>query len=92
MSSSNINKDKLVEIMAHNLSVLRMKLNLSQENLAEIIGVTRQTISAIENEQRSMTWPVFMALVLVFLKNKETKRLMVLFGIYTKELDEYITF
>lgn len=92
MSSSNINKDKLVEIMAHNLSVLRMKLNLSQENLAEIIGVTRQTISAIENEQRSMTWPVFMSLVLVFLKNKETKRLMVLFGIYTKELDEYITF
>ncbi len=92
MSSSNINKDKLVEIMAHNLSVLRMKLNLSQENLAEIIGVTRQTISAIENEQRSMTWPVFMALVLVFLKNKETKRLMVLFRIYTKELDEYITF
>ena len=92
MSSSNINKDKLVEIMAHNLSVLRMKLNLSQENLAEIIGVTRQTISAIENEQRAMTWPVFMALVLVFLKNKETKRLMVLFGIYTKELDEYITF
>ena len=92
MSSSNINKDKLVEIMAYNLSVLRMKLNLSQENLAEIIGVTRQTISAIENEQRSMTWPVFMALVLVFLKNKETKRLMVLFGIYTKELDEYITF
>ena len=73
MSSSNINKDKLVEIMAHNLSVLRMKLNLSQENLAEIIGVTRQTISAIENEQRSMTWPVFMALVLVFLKNKGTK-------------------
>ena len=69
-----------------------MKLNLSQENLAEIIGVTRQTISAIENEQRSMTWPVFMALVLVFLKNKETKRLMVLFRIYTKELDEYITF
>lgn len=92
VSSSNINKDKLVEIMAHNLSVLRMKLNLSQENLAEIIGVTRQTISAIENEQRSMTWPVFMSLVLVFLKNKETKRLMVLFGIYTKELDEYITF
>lgn len=92
VSSSNINKDKLVEIMAHNLSVLRMKLNLSQENLAEIIGVTRQTISAIENEQRSMTWPVFMALVLVFLKNKETKRLMVLFRIYTKELDEYITF
>ena len=92
MSSSNINKDKLVEIMAYNLSVLRMKLNLSQENLAEIIGVTRQTISAIENEQRSMTWPVFMALVLVFLKNKETKRLMVVFGIYTKELDEYITF
>lgn len=92
MRSSNVNKDELVKMMAQNLSVLRAKLNLSQEDLADVLGVTRQTISAIENGQRNMSWTVFLSLVLIFLKNRETKRLMVLLGIYTKELNSLITF
>lgn len=92
MRSSNVNKDELVKMMAQNLSVLRVKLNLSQEDLADVLGVTRQTISAIENGQRNMSWTVFLSLVLIFLKNRETKRLMVLLGIYTKELNSLITF
>lgn len=78
--------------MSENLSVLRAKINLSQEELADVLGVTRQTISAIENEQRNMSWPIFLSLILIFLKNKETKRLIVLLGIYTKELSDFITF
>lgn len=92
MSSSNVNRDELVKMMAQNLSVLRAKLNLSQEDLADVLGITRQTISAIENGQRNMSWAVFLSLVLIFLKNRETKRLMVLLGIYTKELNSLITF
>ena len=80
-----------MKLMAANLSVLRAKLVLSQEGLAELIGVTRQTVSAIENEQRNMSWQIFLSLVLIFLKNKETKRMMVLLGIYTKELDNMLT-
>ena len=38
--------------MADNLPVLRAKLGLSQEGLAGIIGITRQTISSIENKSR----------------------------------------
>lgn len=78
--------------MSENLSVLRAKINLSQEELADVLGVTRQTISAVENEQRNMSWPIFLSLILIFLKNKETKRLIVLLGIYTKELSDFITF
>ena len=92
MRLSNVNRDELVKMMAQNLSVLRAKLNLSQEDLADVLGVTRQTISAIENGQRNMNWTVFLSLVLIFLKNRETKRLMVLLGIYTKELNSLITF
>lgn len=91
MSVSNINRDELVVAMSSNLSVLRLKLNLSQEDLAEILGITRQTISAIESGQRQMTWLTFLSLILIFLKNKETKRLMILLGIYTKDLDDYLT-
>lgn len=92
MSVSTINRTELVNNMSSNLSVLRLKLSLSQEDLAEVLGVTRQTISAIENGQRQMTWQTFLSLVLVFLKNKETKRLMILLGVYTKDLDNYLTF
>lgn len=92
MSISTINRDELIKLMSENLSVLRAKLNLSQEDLADVLGVTRQTISAIENEQRNMSWSIFLSLILIFLKNKETKRLMILLGIYTKELSDFITF
>lgn len=89
---TKIDKSKYIKLMSENLSVLRAKLNLSQEDLSEALGVTRQTISAIENEQRNMSWPLFLSLILIFLKNKETKRLLILLGIYTKELSEFITF
>lgn len=92
MSISNINRNELIKLMSENLSVLRAKLSLSQEDLADVLGVTRQTISAIENEQRNMSWSIFLSLILIFLKNKETKRLMILLGIYTKELSDFITF
>jgi putative transcriptional regulator len=37
------------EILKNNLKVLRAKHNLSQEELAEKVGVTRVTINNIEN-------------------------------------------
>ncbi len=92
MSINKIDQEKYIKLMSENLSVLRAKINLSQEELADVLGVTRQTISAVENEQRNMSWPIFLSLILIFLKNKETKRLIVLLGIYTKELSDFITF
>ena len=42
-------KNALMKTMAENLPILRSKLNLSQEELAILLGVTRQTISSFEN-------------------------------------------
>lgn len=39
------------ERLRNRLRVARAELRLSQEQLAELAGVTRQTISSIENEQ-----------------------------------------
>jgi putative transcriptional regulator len=39
------------EKLANRLKVARAEKNLSQEELARLAGVTRQTISSIENEQ-----------------------------------------
>lgn len=83
-------KQVLMKTMAENLSILRFKLNLSQEDLAHILGVTRQTISSFENGQREMTWSVFLALVLIFFRNEPTKRLLVALNIYTPELNDFL--
>lgn len=38
-------------ILKNRLKVARAELNLSQEELADLVGVTRQTISSIETGQ-----------------------------------------
>lgn len=88
---NNIDRSKLISLMSNNLQILRLKVNISQEDLAEMLGVTRQTISALETGQRKMTWTIYLALVLIFLKNKDTKHLMVALGIYTRQLNEYLS-
>ena len=83
-------KNALMKAMADNLPILRSKLNLSQEELAVLLGVTRQTISSFESNQRKMTWSVFLALILIFFRNEPTKRLLVALNIYTPELNRFL--
>lgn len=78
--------------MAENLPVLRAKLGLSQEKIAGIIGITRQTVSSIENKSREMSWQTFLALLFLFSKNSETQMLMKAMGIYDEKLEAYFTF
>ena len=81
----------LMKKFAENLPVFRSKIAISQDELAAKLGITRQTICAIENGQRTMTWSLFLALVLIFFRNQSTKRLLVALEIYTPELDDFLT-
>ena len=89
---SDKRREVLMKNMCNNLAVFRTKLNVSQEDLADRLGITRQSISAFEGGHRKLTWSVFLALVLIFFKNQETKRLLVALEIYTQELDEFLAF
>ena len=83
-------KEELTDKMAENLPVLRKKAKLTQTQLAEIIGVSKYTLLMIEKKQRKMSWNVFLSLILVFSKNKETDKMLTLFEIYTDELNNII--
>lgn len=83
-------RDVLIDKMTENLPVLRKKLKLSQEGLAEIIGSSRYTVMQIETKKRRMTWNTFLSLVLLFDKNEETAVLLRALGIYTEDLDNLI--
>ena len=48
--------------MKYNIKALRKGLGLRQEDMANVLGVTRQTINAIENEKYSPTLELAMKL------------------------------
>ena len=61
---------ELCKILAVNLPTLRTKAKLSQDELSDRLGFSRQTISAIEGEKRDMQWSTFSAIVLFFSKEQ----------------------
>lgn len=83
-------RDLLVERMADNLPVLRKKLKLSQEELANIVGSSRYTVMLYETKKRKMPWNIFLTLVLFFDKNEETSPLLKALDIYTEEFERFI--
>ena len=57
--------------MKNNIKELRKLLELTQEDIATITGVTRQTINAIENNKYSPTLELAMKLAILFNKSVE---------------------
>ena len=82
----NIDRQHYTQLMAQNLPTLRARLGLSQTELANILGITRQTLSAVESGARELTWGSFISLLYVFTQNEETIPLLETLGIYTPEL------
>lgn len=79
-------KEYYTDMMANNLTVLRTKLGISQTELGQLIGVSRQTISAYENKSRALPWGNFTSLLFLFNENESTKMLLPVLGVYPPEL------
>ena len=69
--------------MSSNLSTLREKAKLTQDELAERLGLSRQTISAIENGKRDMQWSTFSSLLMFFAGDNVLRQIMIAMGIIT---------
>lgn len=86
----SLHKDKLIDAMTDNLQMLRIRLGLTQAQLAEMIGIGRHTYMAIENRKSKMPWHLFLSLLMIFTKNKSTDIILSSIGIYTEELNDYL--
>ena len=69
-------KRDVTEQFRDELPVLRAKARVSQETIAEKIGVSRQTYNAIETGKRDIPWTTFLALVAFFQNNEQTRRMI----------------
>lgn len=67
---------KITKTLIEVLPMLRAKAKVSQEVVAEKIGISRQTYSSIETGKRDMSWTVFLALFAYFQNNEQTKDLI----------------
>ena len=87
---TDLQKDELIKAMTNNLQMLRVRLGLTQVQMAEMIGVGRQTYLAVEKKHHKMSWNMFLSLLMVFTKNDETDAILNVTGIYTDELNDFL--
>lgn len=64
----------MISTLSQALSFLRKEIGVSQTELANKVGVSRQTISLIERQVQPMTWTLFLAIVFFFKSNNDFDR------------------
>lgn len=86
------NKQLAIGLLVEELPSLRAKISISQEELSGYIGVSRQTISAIELRKKPCTWSVFMSLVLFFTLQEKTNKALKLIPGFTDALKNCLNY
>ena len=69
-------RSKVIALLRNELPVLRAKARVSQEDIANKIGISRQTYSSIETGKREMSWTTFLALIAFFQNTESTKQIL----------------
>ena len=69
-------RSKVIALLRNELPVLRAKARVSQEDIANKIGISRQTYSSIETGKREMSWTTFLALIAFFQNTESTKQML----------------
>ena len=69
-------KNAFIDALTPELQTLRAKADVSQEELANVIGVSRQTYGTIERKTRKMSWNTYLSLILFYDYNKKTHNMV----------------
>ena len=69
-------RSQLMETLTYELPVLRARLGISQQELAEKVGISRQTYNNIETGKKKINWLTFNALIAAFESNDETNAML----------------
>ena len=84
-------KNLLMTYLVDEMPSLRAKLGISQDDVAKRIGVSRQTISAIESKKRKATWNLFLSLFVFFISNESTYSMMKLQKGFVASVYKYLS-
>ena len=68
-----IDREKIINDFIELIPMLRARLGITQEELADRIGATRQTIINVEKRKRPLVWSVFLSMALLFFLDPKTR-------------------
>lgn len=83
-------KKVLTEKLGDELVALRAKAGLSQEELSNLLGISRQSYGAFELKKKDMTWRTCFSLILYFEYNTKTQDMLHALGLFPDELNNEI--
>lgn len=83
---TNAEKDEFIATLSANLPALRAQAEISQEELANLVGISRQTYCAVERNIRRMSWSTYLSLVFFFDHNQKTHKMIHQLSIFPQEL------
>lgn len=86
LSISEEERSRLINKLVEELPVLRTKLGISQDEMASMLGITRQTYSTLETKRRKMSWAIFLSLILIFDNNEQTHDYIRKEGLFPKKI------
>lgn len=81
-------KDTLIQKLTTALPALRGAVKATQEEVANAVGISRQTYCAVEMQKRKMSWNTYMALILFFDYNPNSRNAIRQLGAFPQQLDE----
>ena len=76
MFSRDFDRDEYTKKFAAKLRVLRSGAEMTQEEIAHAVGITRQTYYSYENSTRPVPWDKCLALLFFFEHNEVTSVLL----------------
>lgn len=79
-------RNQYINRLLEELPVLRTMLGISQDELANLLGISRQTYSSMETKRRKMSWPLFLSLILILDNNEQTHEHIRQSGIFPQRL------
>ena len=79
-------REALIEKLVGELPVLRLKLGVSQDELANLLDISRQTYSSLETRKRKMSWSLYLSLILIFYHNAPTRDFITKAGLLPRQL------
>ena len=79
-------KEASIAILQDNLPALRARIGINQEEIANVIGLSRQTYYTLENKNRRMSWSIYLALIFFFSACTESAEMLKELRIYPIDL------
>lgn len=83
---TNAEKANFIAMLTPHLAILRTQADISQEELANLIGVSRQTYSAVERKIRKMSWNTYLSLTFFYDHNRKTHKMLRQLSVFPQEL------